>query len=142
MQMFKEMHRLITILLIGFSFVLPMKAQTVPAKLIEAMKSGEADKVAQFFHQSLELTILEKDYMASKNQATRIMANFFKEHTPKGFTISFEGTKEKSKYAIGDLTTSEGEFRINMFFMNKEGNRLIYYLSIEKVSQYELYPRP
>jgi hypothetical protein len=29
-----------------------------------------------------------------------------------------------------------------MFFLNKEGKRLIYYLSIEKESQYELTPRP
>ncbi|MCP4313454.1 MAG: DUF4783 domain-containing protein [Bacteroidetes bacterium] len=142
MQMFKEMNRLITILMIGFSFMLPVKAQTVPTGLVEAMKAGEAAQVARFFHQSLELTILEKDYMASKNQATRIMENFFKEHPPTGFKISFEGTKEKSKYAIGDLTTSNGSFRVNLFFMNKDNKRLIYYMSIEKESEYELYPGP
>jgi hypothetical protein len=140
--MIKEMYRLITILLISLTFLLPIKAQTVPAELIEAMKTGKAGKVAQFFHQSLELTILEKDYMASKNQATRIMENFFKENPPRGFKISFEGTKEKSRYAIGDLSTSNGNFRVNIFFMNKDNQRLIYYMSIEKESQYELKPRP
>ena len=136
----KEMYRLITILLISLSFVMPLRAQTVPADLIEAMKTGNADKVAQFFHQSLELTILEKDYMASKNQATRIMENFFKENPPRAFKISFEGTKEKSRYAIGDLSTASGDFRVNIFFMSKDGQRLIYYMSIEKESDYELYP--
>jgi uncharacterized protein DUF4783 len=140
MQMFKEMNRLITIFLLSLACLLPLKAQTVPAELIEALKAGKADEVARFFHQSLELTILDKDYMASKNQATRIMENFFKEHPPIGFSISFEGTKEKSKYAIGNLVTSEGKFRLNLFFMIKDNQRLIYYMSIEQESQYELYP--
>ncbi len=140
MLMFKEMNRLITIFFLSLAFLLPLKAQTVPAELIEGLKAGKADEVARFFHQSLELTILEKDYMASKNQATRIMENFFKEHPPTGFAISFEGTKEKSKYAIGTLTTTEGSFRLNIFFMNRDDQRLIYYMSIEKESQYELYP--
>ena len=70
------------------------------------------------------------------------MENFFKKHPPSDFKVSFEGTKEQSKYAIGTLSTKDGSFRINMFFLNKEGSRLIYYLSIEKESMYELDPRP
>jgi len=118
----------------------PLLAQTVPANLAKAIEEGDAAGMAVFFHQSLEMTILEKDYEISKNQATRIMENFFKEYEPLAFTISFEGTKEQSKYAIGTLTTSDESFRVNLFFMNKENKRLIYYLSIEKESQYELNP--
>ena len=138
----KAMTRLITIFLISFTFLIPGTGQTVPVDLVEALGKGDADRMAEYFHQSLELTILEKDHMASKIQATRILETFFKEHPPTGFTVSFEGTKEESKYAIGSLTTAEGTFRVNLFFMNKENKRLIYYLSIEKESQYELLPRP
>ena len=122
--------------------MISLGAQTVPGELSDAMKAGDAAKLSQFFHESLELTILDKDYVASKNQATRIMENFFKENPPTAFKISFEGTKEKSKYAIGNLTTGKGNFRINIFFMNKDEKRLVYYMSIEKESQYELHPRP
>lgn len=121
---------------------MPLSAQTVPDELSNAMKAGQAAMLAKYFHESLELTVLDKDYVASKNQATRIMENFFKEHPPTGFSISFEGTKENSKYAIGNLSTSEGNFRINIFFMNKDDKRLVYYMSIEKESEYELYPQP
>lgn len=140
--MFKEMYRLISIFIISLGCIISLDAQTVPAELSNAMKAGDASKLATFFHESLELTILDKDYVASKNQATRIMENFFKENPPKGFKISFEGTKEKSKYAIGNLTTGNGNFRVNIFFMNKDEKRLVYYMSIEKESQYELHPRP
>jgi hypothetical protein len=135
-------YRFITIILISVSCLLPVTAQIVPAELTSAMKAGDAEKVAQFFHESLELTILEKDYRASKNQATRIMENFFRENPPTGFVISFEGMKEKSRYAIGNLSTSKGNFRVNIFFMNMNDKRLVYYMSIEKESQYELSPGP
>ncbi len=106
------------------------------------MAKGNATAMSAYFHLSLEMSILEEDYETSKNQATRIMESFFRKHTPTGFTVSFEGTKEQSKYAIGTLTTKEGTFRVNLFFINKDGKRLIYYLSIEKESQYELSPGP
>jgi len=107
-----------------------------------AMGQGDASAMSAYFHQSLEMSILEEDYETSKNQATRIMESFFKKHTPSAFSVSFEGTKEQSKYAIGSLSTNEGTFRVNLFFINKDGKRLIYYLSIEKESQYEIHPGP
>jgi hypothetical protein len=140
--MIKAIYRLITIFLISFTVLIPGAGQTVPSDLAEALGKGDADRMSDFFHQSLELSILEKDHVASKNQATRILETFFKENPPTGFTVSFEGTKEKSKYAIGSLTTADATFRVNLFFLNRENQRLIYYLSIEKESQYELPPRP
>ena len=133
-------HRLITIFLIKVLILLPLVAQTVPAELVKAIEEGNASRMSVFFHQSLEMTILEEDYEASKNQATRIMENFFKLHEPTGFKVSFEGTKDQSKYAIGTLSTAEDTFRVNLFFLNKEDKKLIYYLSIEKESEYELNP--
>ena len=115
---------------------------TVPAGLSKAIGQGDATAMSAWFHQSLEMSILEEEYETSKNQASRILESFFKTNTPTGFSISFEGTKEQSKYAIGNLSTSNGSFRVNMFFLNKEGKRLIYYLSIEKESQYDITPRP
>ena len=133
-------HRLITIFLIKVLVLLPLVAQTVPAELVKAIEAGDASRMSVFFHQSLEMSILEEDYEASKNQASRIMDNFFKNHEPTAFKISFEGTKDQSKYAIGTLSTAEDTFRVNLFFLNKENKRLIYYLSIEKESEYELNP--
>lgn len=109
---------------------------------MNAIGQGDASAMSEYFHQSLQMSILEQDYECSKNQASRIMESFFKKNKPTGFTVSFEGTKEQSKYAIGTLNTGEGIFRVNLFFINKQGVRLIYYLSIEKESQYELNPGP
>jgi len=118
--------------------LLPVNGQTVPARLVDAIRKGDAVRMSEWFHQSLEMTIIEEDYVASKTQATRIIENFFRSYPPSEFRISFEGTKEKSKYAIGSLKCTGNSFRINMFFMEKGEERLIYYLSIEKESSYEL----
>jgi hypothetical protein len=123
--------------------VLPqVLSQTVPADLVKAIAQGNATAMSAWFHQSLELSILEQEYETSKDHATRILESFFKSHPPSSFTVSFEGTKAQSKYAIGTLVTGNGNFRVNVFFLNKEDRRLIYYLSIEKESQYEITPRP
>jgi len=131
------MQRFITIFLLHF-LLLSLYGQTIPDGLVESIRKGDATRMSDWFHQSLEMTILEKDYVASKTQATRILENFFRNHPPGEFRISFEGTKEKSKYAIGSLKSGSNSFRVNIFFMNKGNDRLIYYLSIEKESTYEL----
>jgi hypothetical protein len=134
------MHRFITIIILCTLLAAPAGAQTVPGGLVKALAAGDADEMAVYFHNSLEMNILEKDHMCSKAQATRIMESFFRDYAPSSFIISFEGAKEKSKYAIGSLTTEKGSFRVNLFFLNMDGKRLIYYLSIEKESEYELRP--
>ena len=114
--------------------VLPqVLGQTVPDDLVRAIGNGDAP--------AIDMAIMKEEYETSKYQAARILENFFKKHQPTSFSISFEGSKEESKYAIGTLNTSDGNFRVNMFFLSKEGKRLIYYLSIEKESHYELPPR-
>ena len=135
-------QRILTILLLNTLVLLQVLGQTVPEGLVEAMSRGDAPAMSEYFHQSLEMSILEQDYESSKIQATRIMESFFKKNTPTGFSVSFEGTKEQSKYAIGTLSTTGGTFRVNLFFITKDGKRLIYYLSIEKESQYEINPGP
>ena len=133
-----SMIKMINILTLLIALSISSAAQSVPEGLISAMKNGDAKKLSVYFHQSLELTIIENDYMSSKNQATKIMEDFFKDNKPVDFKISFEGTKEKSKYAIGILETKDQNFRINLFFLNKGDEKLIYYISIEKETEYEL----
>ena len=135
-------QRILTILLVNLLVLPQVLSQTVPADLVTALGQGNASATSAWFHQSLEMSILEEEYETSKNQATRILENFFKNHKTTSFTVSFEGTKEQSKYAIGSLKTDKGNFRVNLFFLDKDGKRLIYYLSIEKETPYELSPGP
>ena len=81
------MMKLINILTLALFISISALGQSIPEGLVNAMKTGNAKNLSEFFHQSLEMTILEKDYNSSKNQATRIMEDFFRDHKPIDFTI-------------------------------------------------------
>lgn len=119
-------------ILLTLTLALPLTAQQVPAELVKAFKDGDARVLSDYFHKSLEMTILEKDYVVSKEQASRIMEEFFKNNKPVDFVISFGGEKDDSHYSIGSLKTKDKSFRVNLFFIESADNRrLIYFMSIE-----------
>ncbi len=130
-----------TILLFSLFLVISVKGfgQQVAPELVKAIREGDARTLSGFFHTSLEMTILEKDYVVSREQATRILEDFFKTNKPVDFTISFGGEKEDSHYAIGSLKTKDRKYRVNLFFIeNKDNKKLIYFLSIENDEGYAL----
>ncbi len=112
------------ILLIGLSTF----AQMVPERMIKAFGQGDAKVIAEYFHDNLEMQIITDVHVTSKNQAARILQNFFKEYPPRSFKVTYEDTK----YSLGTLSTSKGSFRINIYFMEGRKEKIIYYLSIEK----------
>ncbi len=133
--------RYFTIILLTLSLFISDRAsaQAVAPELVRAFKEGNAKTLADYFHKSLEMTILDKDYVVSKEQATRILEDFFKSNKPVDFTISFGGEKDDSHYSIGILKTKDKSYRVNLFFIeNQDNKRLIYFLSIEKDDGYAL----
>lgn len=102
--------------------------ENLPAGVISAMKSGNASELASFFNSSIELNLMGKESIYSKSQSIVIMKDFFSKYPPTGFVIKFEGGKENSQYAIGNLTTTQGNFRVNFLIKNQ----LIHQLRIDK----------
>lgn len=107
-------------------------SQVVPVGVVNAIGDGDAGKFAGYFHNNVEIRILGEDHVASKNQATRIMHEFFKNNPPVSFSINYEGNKNDSKYGFGTLVTKKGTYRINLYFMKGRKNPVIYSISIEK----------
>jgi len=133
--------RITTKLIIGLLMIISasLYGQQESPELVKAIREGDARTLSGFFHKSLEMTILDKDYVVSKEQATRILEDFFKSNKPVDFTISFGGEKDDSHYSIGNLKTKDKNFRVNLFFIeNQENKRLIYFLSIEPDEGYAL----
>ncbi|PID91199.1 MAG: hypothetical protein CSA96_09580 [Bacteroidetes bacterium] len=134
------MYRVLSIFLLAGLCQLQAGAQIIPDGMGDAFGKGDAKALSAFFHESLEMTITGTDHHVSKAQATRILDSFFKSNPPLAFQVSFEGLKENSKYAIGTLKTENNTYRVNIFFLDREKQKLIYYLTIEKASLYELEP--
>ena len=107
-------------------------AGDIPEGIILALKTGNSKELAKYFNTNIELVILDKEDVYSKTQAELIVKDFFSKHSPSNFSILHQGGKQGAKYAIGNLTTSKGTFRV--YFLLKISNEkpFIHQLRIEK----------
>jgi hypothetical protein len=131
----KTFVKIYFILLFQAFFVVPafpMPSGAIPEGIILAFKAGNAEELAKYFNTNIELVILENEDVYSKTQAEQILRNFFTNHHPASFKIIFEGGKETSRYAIGSLSTSSGNFRVYFLIKNQDGTPLIHQLRIEE----------
>ena len=120
--------------------VLPLPGQgetNIPEGIVLSFKAGNAEELSKFFHNNVELIILEKEDVYSRTQAEQILRKFFLDHKPSGFRIIFEGGKENSRYAIGSLATRDTTYRIYILIKNQEGGPLIHQLRIEEEDENE-----
>ncbi len=132
MKIIKLLIPLLFIQILCFSYASNTLYNDIPDGIIIAIKEGNASELAKYFNNNVELALSDIDDMYSKNQAELIIKDFFKKHPPTSFDILHKGGKETSRYAIGNLTTSTGKFRITILIKIKEDKSLINQLRIEK----------
>ncbi|MEO5572088.1 MAG: DUF4783 domain-containing protein [Bacteroidia bacterium] len=99
-----------------------------------AIRTGDARQLSRFFNTNVDLTILNQEEVYSKAQAEQIVKDFFSKNTPKSFTIIHNGlSKEGSKYAIGNLVTTQGiNYRTYLYIKQSGGTEYIQELRFEK----------
>ncbi|HKJ43511.1 MAG TPA: DUF4783 domain-containing protein [Sunxiuqinia sp.] len=121
---------LIPVLLFVFSGIASF-AQ-VPDEVIHSLKTGNATTLSNYFNQNIELVVLDKDDVYSKDQARQIVSSFFSHNQPQRFTIIHQGGKEGARYAIGNLLTQNGVYRVYFLLKENGGKLYIHQLRIEK----------
>lgn len=84
--------------------------------IASALRSGNAVALAGTFQTNVEITIRDAGNSYSKSQAEMVLKNFFASNQPKGFALAHEGTSpEGSKYFIGNLSTTGGNYRTYVY---------------------------
>jgi hypothetical protein len=122
----------ITILFILlFTISYSVKSQVVSDGIVTAFKTGNATEIAKSYNSSVELIILEKEQVCSKPQAEIILKDFFAKNKPTDFKIIHQGSKDVTKFAIGNLTCGAKVYRVNFLFKAKDNQSLIHQLRIE-----------
>ncbi len=87
-----------------------------------SIRSGNASALAANFSGNVEITVKDAGNSYSKSQAEMVLKNFFGSHQPKSFTVAHQGTSpEGSKYFIGNLSTSSGNYRVFVLFSKAAG---------------------
>ncbi|MBA7529672.1 hypothetical protein ES705_21870 [subsurface metagenome] len=103
----------------------------IPEQIIAAFNAGDASKLSQYFHKTIELTFFKKEEIYSKTQAEIILRDFFAKNPPKQFKILHEGGKESSKYAIGRYISNSDTYRITFLLKTIDSRVFIHQLRIE-----------
>jgi len=98
-----------------------------------AIRNGNASALAASFESNVEITIKDAGNSYSKSQAEMVLKNFFTTHHPKSFSIAHQGTSpEGSKYFIGSLSTSTGNFRTYVYAKTSGGGMVIQEIRFEE----------
>lgn len=118
------------LLLFIFSFTL--SAQNFD-NIVSAFKNGDAVAVAKNFEGNVEITIKTGTTSYSKSQGEMVIKNFFASHKPKSFTVAHEGTSPQgSKYFIGSLTSSAGNYRTYVYAKTVKNELVIQEIRFEE----------
>lgn len=104
----------------------------LPQELLQGFSSGNAKIISQYFNQTVELSLADYEEIYGKGQAEIILQDFFKKNAPSSFTVIHKGGQEASRYAIGNLQTVSGLYRVTLLLKTSEGRTYIHQLRIEK----------
>ena len=96
------------------------------------IQTGDSDRLSAWFADNLELDILGAVNNSTRNQARRIMKNFFNNYTPKQFNLIHKSGKAPMKYAVGTLDAGGEQFRIILYVKTNEGRSYIQHLKVER----------
>lgn len=86
------------------------------AGISKAISDGNAETLGQYFDESVEVSVLEKEDVYTKTNAVKVVKDFFAKYKPKAFSQVHQGaSKANAQYAIGNLSTDNGAFRVYLY---------------------------
>ena len=127
---FIKVFTIIALTIICFS----LRAQDqgkIPGGISIALKTGNAAELSKYMNTTIELLLLDKEDFYKKNVAETILKDFFAEYHTKDFTIRHQGAKNDAQYAIGNLKTEKGDFRVYFLLKKVDQELLIHQIRIE-----------
>jgi hypothetical protein len=127
--------RVFALMLLMVSITMRISASApgdIPQAVIDALKSGNATELSKYFNTSIELAIPGQEDIYSSQQAELIVKDFFAKHVPTNFVVLHKGGPEGSQYAIGNLSTSTGNYRVTIHIKLKDNKPFIHQLRFEE----------
>ena len=103
----------------------------IPVQIENGLKTGNAKMIASCFNDNVELIILDKENVCSKEQGEMILSDFFSKNRPTDFKLTHQGGTD-SVYGIGKMQTATANFRIYFMLKSFANKPLLVQLRIEK----------
>lgn len=128
----KTVKILPAVLLTLSSIIASSQDQTkIPGGILIAIKAGNAEELSKYMNSTVELLLLDKEDFYKKTVAETILRDFFIEYRTKDFIIRHQGAKNDAQYAIGNLKTEKGDFRVYFLLKKVDQELLIHQIRIE-----------
>ncbi|HIZ86103.1 MAG TPA: DUF4783 domain-containing protein [Candidatus Coprenecus stercoravium] len=138
------MNRLITIPIFLFLMSFPVWSQnqdvcrdddgnsSVFIPIAKYMERGDAECLAAWFADNLQLDVMGTISNCSRNQARQIIRNFFTNYTPRCFEIVYRSGCYPVEYAVGNLDSGGNMFTVTILVKTNDSRNYIEQLKIEK----------
>jgi hypothetical protein len=132
-----KLTKLVQVFVLVFvpAFLHAQDQQRIPPGISIAIKAGNASELARYMNSTVELLLIDKEDFYKKNVAETILKDFFNSCRTKDFIIRHQGARNEAQYAIGNLKTEKGDFRV--YFLLKKVNQdlLIHQIRIESENE-------
>ena len=105
------------IFLFSFLFVLQLNAQKEMA-FFDQLIQQEYEQVGSYFGEDINICIDDFEDILNKQAALRKLKSFFASNQPKSYYLKHKGSSKgnQSSYYVCDLNTSNGDYRLFVYF--------------------------
>lgn len=85
--------------------------------ITKAIGAGNAEALARYFDETVEIAVQDEEDVYDKNQAVNIVKKFFSQNRPQSFSQVHEGKSKgnDSQYCIGNLVTDTATYRVYIY---------------------------
>lgn len=122
--MTKKIYFAAILLISFFSAVSAQEQVRITPEILNAFKTGNAAELTRFTNPTVQIMLLGKEDFYKKNVSETILKEFFTNYKPREFTVKHQGGTADAQYAIGNLRTDKGSFRV-YFLLKKVGDDLL-----------------
>jgi hypothetical protein len=120
------MKKIITLTCAALFFMLSaFKPASGLDDVINALRNGNANELAKYVDNNIELSLPSKTDNYSRQQAVIILQDFFTNNGVKSFEVKHRGDNGGSQFCIGTLVTRSGNYRTTFFMTQKNGKQLV-----------------
>lgn len=120
------MKKIVLYAIIAF-FSMSFTPQNDAAAIAQSFKSGNADEIAKYFDDYIDMKLLDKDEIKniSHNQASIALKSFFTENGIKGFEKISDREIGSTMYMTGKLLNNAKGYNITVMMKQKSGKYAI-----------------
>ena len=96
------------------------------------MERGDAECLAAWFADNLQVDVMGTVSNCSRSQARQIIRNFFTNYTPRCFEIVYKSGSYPTEYAVGNLDSGGNMFTVTILVNTYDAGNYIEQIKIEK----------